>query len=137
MRILSVVVLAAACTSSTSDIVTPPPTTPDGIDVLTCNTSLADFCATFGCDQTLVAAVHDKNLCGGLSGWATCGDYQIIYKGYVDAGTEYFYQDGQLVAAEGYGPVGGNTCAGGPQTFNAPYCFSGSETMPQCRAGAL
>jgi hypothetical protein len=80
--------------------------------------------------------VHDKDLCDGLSGWETCGDYQVIHQSFIDDGKVYFYQDDQLVAVEHIG-VFGRLCAGGPQAFDAPSCSSGSETMPQCRATAL
>ena len=136
MRILSLIILATACTSSPSDIVTPPPTTPDRVDTLNCGTRLADFCTTYGCNLTLEAALHDQNLCDGLSGWATCGDYQVISQAFTDTGTRYFYQDGQLVAIEGYGELPGR-CSAGPEKFEAPFCASAHQIMPQCKPSAL
>jgi len=132
MRSISLLLLVAACTSET-------PATPDRMISVSCDTGIAEFCATDPCDQTLEAAKQDTSLCepGFPPTLTRCGDFDIVSKSEIDSGASYYYQGGQLVAIIGRVAPSLTRCSAGPPTFSAPRCdATASESLPACAPNA-
>ena len=131
MRALGLLLLLAACSSSASsttlDAATPPT---DGSVGLTCGTTIATYCGSNSCNQTLAAAEQDHSLCPASEN--TCGTFQVVTKGNLDTATIYYYQGGQLVAIDNLLLPGHHTCVAGPTTFVEPTCTTASHTLPAC-----
>src|SRR5882762_2690290 len=96
MQRLSLAILLAACTSSMPSPVDDNPV----VDTtqMTCSTSVKDYCAGNACDQSLAAAQQDKRLCPASE--MVCAQFHVVMKTATDSATNFFYQDGQLVAIE-------------------------------------
>jgi hypothetical protein len=121
----------AACSSSASSTTPDASTTPgDGAAGLTCSTSIAAYCTSNRCDQSLTAAKQDKSLCPASLN--TCGAFDVITKGNVDTATIYYYQNDQLVAVDNLLLPNHHTCAAGPATFAEPTCGNSSQSLPAC-----
>jgi hypothetical protein len=91
---------------------------------LDCDRSVAEACAQSGCDRTLDAAQHDQNLCGpGFPAAVySCDGYMHVDKSGVDAGTAWYYKDGNLVAMISRNAVAVRSCVAGPSSFDLPLC---------------
>jgi len=128
------VVVLSACTSSDSGYVIPPSSPPESVDRISCDTTIAEFCAGSDCNRTLDQAEHDRRLCGsGLPPrLSACGDYEVVFKGYIDTGVNLYYRDGELVAIVGTGMLG--RCTAGPQTFDAVHCSGETAPLAACPA---
>ena len=127
MRSFSLLVLVAACASKSPAPSDPPSQPPIS---LTCSTSVADYCASNTCDQTLAAAEQDKNLCPATLD--RCGEYQVVVKGSIDVITRWYYRSGNLVAITSEVVPGRYTCLAGSGTFDAPRCAGSGQTLPAC-----
>jgi len=97
---------------------------------MTCSTSVADYCASNSCDQTLDAAKQDKNLCPATI--TRCGRYEVIAKGSIDTVMRWYYRDGQLVAISNEVVPSRYFCLAGPGTFDAPHCTGTGQSLPAC-----
>jgi len=131
MRSPGLLFVVAACSSSASDR-TPDATTSyfDAAIGLTCGTTIAAYCDTRDCDQSLAAAEQDHNLCPASQN--TCGAFEVIVRGGVDTETIYYYQGDQLTAIVNRLLPGHRTCAAGPAMFEEPSCDDSSQTLPIC-----
>lgn len=120
--------LAAGCASPG----TPqrPGETPDRTVTANCKATLAEYCTTASCDQTLEAAQQDEALCAGSpSMLVTCGGYQVVLRGDLNTAPQIFYSNGNLVAIVNRVDVIPGECAAGPLVFLAPQCPR-SERVP-------
>jgi hypothetical protein len=126
MRRLSLVVLFAACSTNMQS--TPEPV----IDTteMTCATTMKDYCAGTVCDQLLADAQKDKRLCPASE--LACGDYHIIMKADASTMTNFYYQNGTLVAIEHIGAQSQHDCLGGPASFVAQHCASTGRAISAC-----
>jgi hypothetical protein len=131
MRTLGLFLLLAGCSSSASsntlDASTLPP---DGAVGLTCSTTIAAYCGSNSCDQSLAAAKQDHSLCPASLN--TCGSFEVIIKSALDTATVYYYQGDQLVAIDHFLLPAHHTCVAGPSSFVEPACGNTSQTLPAC-----
>ena len=97
---------------------------------MTCSTTVADYCASNSCDQTLAAAEQDKNLCP--ASLVRCGEYEVVTKGSIDVITRWYYRSGTLVAISSEVVPSRYTCLAGPSTFDAPQCSGSGQSLPAC-----
>jgi hypothetical protein len=101
---------------------------------LACSSSLAEYCAMNHCDTDLATAKRDTSLCP--ASLIRCGDYDVILHSSVDTSTNYYYQDGQLVAIDFLVFPNRQTCLGGPAMFDAPQCATTHRSLPACGSPA-
>jgi hypothetical protein len=99
---------------------------------MTCSTTMKDYCAGTVCDPLLADAERDKRLCPASE--LACGDYQIIMKSDAGAMTNFYYQNGELVAIEHIGTSSQHDCLGGPASFAAQHCASTGRSISACAA---
>jgi len=86
------------------------------------------------CDADLATAKQDTSLCP--ASLIRCGDYDVILHSSVDTSTNYYYQDGQLVAIDLLVFPSRQTCLGGPAMFEAPQCATTNRPLPACGSPA-
>ena len=127
MRTYSLLIFLTACTAHASN-------QPNQPVRLTCTNSIATYCATNNCNQTLAVAEQDKSLCPATL--TRCGKYEVVGKNSVDVLTRWYYQAGQLVAITSQIFPSWYFCLAGPTTFNAPPCAAPARTLPACAPGS-
>ncbi len=116
-----------ACASTSTN----PPESPNQSPpiALACSTSVADYCASNNCDQSLAAAEQDKNLCPATL--TRCGEYDVV-KGGSNVITHWYYRSGNLAAITREVVPNRYTCLAGPSTFHATCCAGSGQTLPAC-----
>jgi hypothetical protein len=130
MRALGLLLLAACSSSASSSVSDATTNPPDGAAGLTCGSTIAAYCGSNTCEQSLAAAKLDHSLCPASLN--TCGSFQVITKSALDTATVYYYQSDQLVAIDHFLLPAHHTCLAGPSSFVEPTCGNTSQTLPAC-----
>jgi hypothetical protein len=127
---LAMVGTIAACHGSHSSSDAPPAPTYGA--PLSCSSQQVCAAGTgVPCDVTLSAAMSDAALCP--ASYYACGDgWTIVIAMGIDTSTDYYYQNGQLVAIVRMGVIGPHACLEGPSSFAPPSCVATTKRLPPC-----